>query len=140
MRVLSWVVVIAVLTLFVALSERGLKRPSGLAMPVPPARSALSAAPGAAAEHFVVDTAVGPVAVSATLARIKAGERLPFQHDGIVFQNREGRLPRRSEGYYHEYVLPTPGEHGPGARRIIQGQNGESYLTVDHYGTFLLLE
>ena len=140
-RLLSWLVVIAALVLFVALSERGLKAPARPDALTPAAAvPAIAVATDAGAEKFVVETDAGPVDVTAALARIKAGARLPFQHDGTVFQNREGRLPRKPEGYYHEYVLPTPGQGGPGARRIIQGADGQFYLSVDHYGSFLLLE
>src|SRR5689334_10662725 len=45
----------------------------------------------------------GDVDVSPTLERIQRGERLSFSHDGIVFQNRERRLPQKPSGYYHEY-------------------------------------
>ena len=82
----------------------------------------------------------GTVDVGPTLARISRGERLGFSHDGIVFQNRERRLPRKPAGYYREYVHPTPGLDGPGPQRIIRGQNGETYYTPDHYRTFQRLD
>jgi ribonuclease T1 len=70
------------------------------------------------------------------LARIAAGG--PFQHrqDGVVFGNREGRLPAKARGYYHEYTVETPGASDRGARRIIRGEGGETYYTHDHYRTF----
>ena len=78
----------------------------------------------------------GDIDVGPTLARINRGEQLEFTHDGIVFQNREGRLPSKPPGYYHEYVHPTPGLAGPGPQRIVRGRSGEIYYTPDHYRSF----
>jgi ribonuclease T1 len=66
----------------------------------------------------------------------------PFRHrqDGVVFGNREGRLPAQARGFYHEYTVETPGASDRGARRIIRGQGGETYYTRDHYRTFLRLD
>jgi guanyl-specific ribonuclease Sa len=82
----------------------------------------------------------GDVDVSPTLERIKRGDRLSFSHDGIVFQNRERRLPQKPAGYYHEFVHPTPRISGPGPQRIIVGREGETYYTPDHYRTFKRLD
>ena len=71
-----------------------------------------------------------------TLALIKQGGPFPYQRDGIVFGNRERRLPAQSNGYYREYTVPTPGARDRGARRIIAGGSGEYYYTGDHYNTF----
>jgi guanyl-specific ribonuclease Sa len=71
-----------------------------------------------------------------TLDRIDRGERLPFRNDGRIFAKRERLLPSRYFGYYREYVHPTPGIAGAGARRVIVGQAGEIYYTADHYRTF----
>ncbi|NJO34682.1 MAG: guanyl-specific ribonuclease Sa [Rhodospirillales bacterium] len=81
----------------------------------------------------------GLVNVRSTIDRIKAGEKFPHRNDGSVFQDREGLLPKQSQGYYREYVHPTPGVNGPGAQRVIQGQNGELYYSPDHYRTFVPL-
>jgi guanyl-specific ribonuclease Sa len=66
----------------------------------------------------------------------------PFSHrqDGVVFQNRERRLPAQARGYYHEYTVQTPGASNRGARRIIAGSRGERYYTRDHYGTFVRVD
>lgn len=66
----------------------------------------------------------------------------PFRHrqDGVVFGNREGRLPTKPNGFYHEYTVETPGASDRGARRIIRGQGGETYYTHDHYRTFMRLD
>lgn len=79
-----------------------------------------------------------------TLSRIKSGGPFPFSKDGVIFGNREGRLPRMKGGYYTEYTVRTPGSHDRGARRIIAGAgpmhdprtSGEYYYTDDHYRTF----
>ncbi len=60
----------------------------------------------------------------------------PYDKDGAVFQNREGILPGRQRGYYHEYTVITPGENDRGARRIVTGSRGELYYTDDHYDSF----
>jgi ribonuclease T1 len=77
-----------------------------------------------------------------TLTRIAHGG--PFEHrqDGIVFNNREGRLPAMSDGYYHEYTVDTPGLDYRGARRIITGGTPPTvyYYTDDHYRTFRQFE
>jgi len=71
-----------------------------------------------------------------TIALVKAGGPFPYSRDGIVFNNREGQLPKKARGYYHEYTVKTPGERDRGARRIISGREGELYYTDDHYRTF----
>lgn len=78
----------------------------------------------------------GDIDLAPTLERIEQGTRLPFSHDGIVFENRERRLPAKPYGYYHEFVQPTPHERGPGGQRIILGRDGEVYYSPDHYRTF----
>jgi len=72
-----------------------------------------------------------------TLALIASGGPFPYSQDGVVFQNREGVLPARSTGYYHEYTVKTPGVSTRGARRIVTGKvYHEDYYTSDHYATF----
>ncbi|MEU6651409.1 ribonuclease domain-containing protein [Streptomyces sp. NPDC046900] len=76
-----------------------------------------------------------------TLRLIDSGGPFPYPQDGIVFQNREGVLPRQSTGYYHEYTVKTPGSSTRGARRIVTGrQYEEDYYTSDHYATFDLID
>jgi len=79
-----------------------------------------------------------PVEAHAVLDRIASGAAHPYRQDGSVFQNREGRLPQQSRGYYREYTVPTPGADTRGARRIIAGGNPpvEYWYTADHYGSF----
>ena len=71
-----------------------------------------------------------------TLVLIKQGGPFPYKRDGVVFGNRERRLPSRPRGYYREYTVPTPGARDRGARRIIAGTQGDYYYTDDHYNTF----
>jgi len=71
-----------------------------------------------------------------TIALIKAGGPFPYSRDGVVFNNREGQLPKKARGYYHEYTVKTPGARDRGARRIITGRDAELYYTDDHYRTF----
>ncbi|MFF8726210.1 ribonuclease domain-containing protein [Streptomyces sp. NPDC015171] len=76
-----------------------------------------------------------------TLRLIEQGGPFPYSQDGIVFQNREGVLPKQSSSYYHEYTVKTPGSSTRGARRIVTGQeNQEDYYTADHYATFDLVD
>ncbi len=78
----------------------------------------------------------GAVDLTPTIERIKNGKLLKFRDDGIVFQNREGRLPGHDDGYYHEFVHPTPKLSGPGPQRVITGKGGEFWYTPDHYRSF----
>jgi guanyl-specific ribonuclease Sa len=77
-----------------------------------------------------------------TLRLIEAGGPFPYDRDGSVFQNREGRLPQRPRGYYREYTVPTPGSRDRGARRIVSGGQPPEvvYYTDDHYRSFRVLE
>ncbi len=63
-----------------------------------------------------------------------------FDRDGVVFGNREGLLPAKPRGYYHEYTVRTPGERTRGARRIVCGGPATTpeacYYTDDHYQSF----
>jgi ribonuclease T1 len=75
-----------------------------------------------------------------TLTLVGQGGPFPYHRDGVVFGNREKRLPPRARGYYHEYTVPTPGARTRGARRIICGGDARSiaecYYSTDHYETF----
>ncbi len=71
-----------------------------------------------------------------TLGLIARGGPYPYRSDGIVFENRESRLPRQSSGYYHEFTVVTPGSDDRGTRRVVTGAVGEQYWTADHYATF----
>jgi len=71
-----------------------------------------------------------------TIQLIEQDGPFPYERDDITFQNREGLLPRKPRGYYHEYTVITPDSRDRGARRIIAGEEGELYYTEDHYDSF----
>ena len=81
-----------------------------------------------------------PKEAQKTLTLIGQGGPFPYQRDGVVFANREKRLPASARGYYHEYTVPTPGAGTRGTRRIICGGDvqsiAECYYSNDHYQTF----
>ena len=74
------------------------------------------------------------------LAHIRTDGPFRYDRDGIVFGNREHRLPAQSRGYYHEYTVPTPDSKTRGGRRIVCGGPRTApyacYYTSDHYQTF----
>ena len=71
-----------------------------------------------------------------TLVLIRKGGPFPHGRDGVVFGNREQRLPARERGWYREYTVRTPGERSRGARRIVAGRDGTLYYSDDHYRSF----
>lgn len=77
-----------------------------------------------------------PAEARDTLELIDDGGPYPYDRDGITFENREGILPERDIGHYHEYTVPTPGEGDRGARRIVTGDEDEFFWTADHYDSF----
>ncbi len=83
-----------------------------------------------------------PPQVADTLALIRRDGPFPYRRDGVVFHNREGHLPQRPDGYYHEYTVPTPGARTRGARRIVTGGTPPVvfWYTGDHYRSFIRLE
>lgn len=76
----------------------------------------------------------------ATLALIDRGGPYPYRKDGSTFSNREAQLPAQPRGYYREYTVPTPGSRDRGARRVVQGKDGDTYYTSDHYRTFVRID
>lgn len=79
-----------------------------------------------------------PAEAGQTWRLIERGGPFPYpRNDGVVFENRENRLPAEKSGYYHEYTVPTPGSADRGARRLITGSARELYYTGDHYATFV---
>ncbi|MBI5244961.1 MAG: hypothetical protein HY922_14940 [Elusimicrobia bacterium] len=92
------------------------------------------------------------------VAAVYNGAPLPFPKDGVVFENREGRLPAKPKGYYREYtVLPpkgspmtvtvgdrtfqiSPPQGHRGAERLIIGGGEVLYYSPDHYRTFIELQ
>jgi ribonuclease T1 len=77
-----------------------------------------------------------PPEAAATVEAIERGPPYAYDQDGGTFQNREGLLPDRGDGYYLEFTVETPGSSDRGARRIVTGAEGELYWTDDHYASF----
>lgn len=81
-----------------------------------------------------------PGEARATLAAIRDNGPFPYSRDGVAFGNREGMLPPKPRGYYHEYTVRTPGSRNRGARRIVcggpSGTIAECYYSDDHYQSF----
>lgn len=110
--------------------------------------AALLAAPSAAdarrprvrAEIDAVELAKLPPEAQHTVQLVLRGGPFPYGRDGVVFENREGRLPTRARSYYHEYTVPTPEQRDRGPRRIIVGAGREFYYSEDHYRSFRRVE
>lgn len=87
-----------------------------------------------------------PARVLATLVEIDAG-RWPDSANavgtkgGVTFRNSEGRLPAVGAGggrvVYQEWdVNPKKNGQGRDAERIVTGNDGSAWYTLDHYETF----
>lgn len=107
-----------------------------------PTSSAGRSATATDAPSWTAGTQALPPEAHATLRLIAADGPFPYDRDGTVFQNREGRLPARPRGYYREYTVETPGSPDRGARRIVTGGDPptEFFYTDDHYRSFRRLE
>lgn len=81
-----------------------------------------------------------PVEATEAIRRILQGGPFPYERDGVIFHNRERRLPIKKKGYYREYTVVTPGSRDRGARRIIHGAGGELYYSPDHYQSFVSIQ
>jgi ribonuclease T1 len=111
---------------------------------VPPAAQAFSRTDPSAttlSRQRVVGLTQLPPQGQEVYRQILAGGPFRYSKDGIVFGNREARLPRKTRGYYHEYTVPTPGSRDRGARRIVCGgeivQSPETcFYSQDHYQSF----
>lgn len=135
------IVAIAVAAVFVL--GRGTTSAVDNAAPGAPANAPAPSASNATPSELVGSPNVATVKVSAlppegrdTLKLIASGGPFPYKQDGVVFTNREGRLPKKAKTYYHEYTVKTPGAPTRGTRRVITGSVGEQYYTADHYATF----
>ena len=88
-----------------------------------------------------------PARVLATLVEIDAGRwpdsaNAPGTKGGITFRNSEGRLPAVGAGggrvVYQEWdVNPMKNGQGRDAERIVTGNDGSAWYTLDHYDTFV---
>ena len=95
-----------------------------------------SSAPQPKSTRFVAEADGTVHDVKPTMDRISSGGRNPHRNDGSVFKNKGGDLPAQAQGHYREYVHPTPGTNGPGAMRVVTGQDGKAWFSSDHYKTF----
>ncbi|WP_433801523.1 ribonuclease domain-containing protein [Actinomycetospora sp. CA-084318] len=122
----------------------GLVPAAACAAPTAPAAgtvtSVASAVPGSDSGLPVRALSSLPSQTTDTVRLVQRGGPFPYRQDGVVFQNREGVLPARAAGYYHEYTVVTPGSSDRGARRIVTGSQGEYYYTGDHYESFVVVD
>ena len=82
-----------------------------------------------------------PTEAQDTERLVRRGGPFPYPKDGVVFGNRERRLPMQSRGFYREYTVKTPGARDRGARRIVCGGRQPTapeacFYTDDHYTSF----
>ncbi|HSZ31008.1 MAG TPA: ribonuclease domain-containing protein [Pseudonocardiaceae bacterium] len=113
-------------------------------------RHALSAAP-VGDQPSVVASAAGlparalsqlPPQAAQVWQLIQHGGPFRYRQDGVVFGNRQGRLPPRPRqpGFYREYTVAIPGERDRGPCRLITGGATELYYTGDHYVSFVAVD
>jgi ribonuclease T1 len=103
-----------------------------------------SAASASVSNALDIDGKLQPIIADSTERRqvivtwklIEQNGPFPYDRDGTVFGNFEGRLPKRPRGTYHEFTVPTPGARNRGARRLVTGAADEVYYTSDHYESF----
>ena len=88
------------------------------------------------ATNSTINAADLPFEARETLALIHRGGPFPFSRDGVIFSNREKRLPLAPRGAYREYTVVTPGSRDRGARRIIARDGRQFWYTADHYRSF----
>lgn len=128
----KYLLLIVALAVVAALAWHGGRTPhQALASPDAMAR------PATAREALSIPAFLPPEALN-TVNLIRHGGPYPYTQDDSVFGNREGRLPAKDRGYYHEYTVVTPGAPNRGTRRIITGGTPPAsyYYTDDHYETF----
>lgn len=125
----SWIVLIVLIAAAWFLHLPGAKHGTPTA---PSAQNATASNAGGNLPAFL------PPEARTTLALIASRGPFPHPQDGTVFGNREGLLPQKPGGYYHEYTVDTPGLDYRGARRIIAGGTPPEiyYYTDDHYRSF----
>jgi guanyl-specific ribonuclease Sa len=107
-----------------------------------------SSAPSSSAVKTTQQTnSDAPTRVLATLVEIDAGRwpdsaNAPGTKGGITFRNSEGRLPAVGAGggrvVYQEWdVNAKKNGQGRDAERIVTGNDGSAWYTLDHYDTFV---
>jgi ribonuclease T1 len=135
-------------------------RPRSGAPEAPPCVSSAAILPGGGFSPEV--DAVHAAAISELLEKVAACVPLHYEHDAIIFGNREGLLPPRPYGYYREYTLAIPGRKigdapitvrvgtwtlttgditSPrGPERLVIGGGKEIFYSPDHYVHFAELK
>lgn len=72
-----------------------------------------------------------PKEVEQTVVLIQQGGPFPYSKDGVVFQNRERRLPERERGCYRNTPYLMPGSRDRGARAVLsQGAGQQACITT----------
>ena len=115
---------------------------------VPSSSAPSSSAPSSSAVKTTQRTnSDAPTRVLATLVEIDAGRwpdsaNAPGTKGGITFRNSEGRLPAVGAGggrvVYQEWdVNAKKNGQGRDAERIVTGNDGSAWYTLDHYDTFV---
>lgn len=136
-RTWRWLWVLLVAAALAACAQAAVSPSTPSATAIRQTRAAKTTTPVAESALDQVSARDLPPEVASTLALIAQGGPFPYDRDGVTFQNRERLLPRKPQGYYHEYTVPTPGEDDRGPRRIVTGEQGEIYYTADHYASFI---
>jgi ribonuclease T1 len=128
----KYLLLIVALAVVAALAWQGGRTPHQAI--APPDALAHATSPGA---QLSIPGFLPPEALN-TVNLIRHGGPYPYPQDDGIFGNREGRLPAKPRGYYHEYTVVTPGAPNRGTRRIITGGTPPDafYYTDDHYETF----
>jgi ribonuclease T1 len=105
-------------------------------VPAPPAPPPADERPPPALAVEGIGDAAERAAIVEVARAIDRGGPFAYRKDGVVFENRERRLPPHPRGHWREYTVPTPGSPDRGARRLVGGADGELFYTRDHYRTF----
>ena len=98
-------------------------------------------APQAPFAGSAVPLAALPAEAQVVHRAVLTGGPFRYSKDGVVFGNRERRLPDQPRGWYREYTVATPGARDRGARRIVCGGRvpttpAACFYTGDHYASF----
>ena len=106
------------------------------------ALSSLCAAFSGAAAQPTILVGELPAPALAVLHAIDSGGPYAFRRDGVIFHNRERRLPDEADGYYREYTVAPPGAKDRGGRRSVTGGTPPVHFwySADHYRTFRRIE
>lgn len=135
-QLLSTLVVVAIVVIgLIWLNHAEQNRPPNTQDPVSASTDSSATDPVSGLPY--IDPPDLPEQARETIATIRNGGPYSFpSNDNQTYFNNNGILPSKSEQYYREYTVSTPGVSTRGARRIISGSAGELYYTDDHYSSF----